>query len=748
VVTWARFVIRFRVFILVIIAGITGLLGYAMRDLTIDPDVIGYFPSDDPAVELFNRIGDEYGGTSMAIIALETDEIFRRQTIADIAALTDSLKTVPGVVSVTSLADVIDIRSTSEGLEIARLINTDNLPADSVELAQLRTYALSKDLVRGRILSEDHTTTALIVRLSQGIDETGVARELRTMVDRQGYSYSFYFGGFPFQMLQISEVIIEDLRTLIPISVMVVMLCLLLGLRGLWGVLLPLLTVLGATVWTLGLMAFLKVPLTILSDVVPVILIAVGSAYGIHVVNRFLEMRSKTPESNDNPVHALSEIGVSVFLAGFTTLIGFLSFVFGSYLTLVRDFGIFTSIGIACALVLALSFVPAALSLNPVLKKIRSPHKSAPRSASPYWNRMAHFVLKNQSAIIFGGILVAVVAAMGIPRIEREAAILDYFKPGTGIRRAERILKEKFGGSIPLQIVVKGDVREPATLRAMERTADFLDSLPGVGNTQSVADLIKEMHEAIGKTYTIPESRAKIVNLWFLLDGESIMEQLVKSDYSEGVIQATVSDMTTKRVRRLVTTINTYVDSTRCPDCSLQQTGLHVIYRNLDESIVTTLYSSLSIAVVLVFLALLLLLRSFSRALIGLIPIVFTLVVIFGVMGWVGLPLDIVTVLIGSVSIGIGIDYSIHFIHRLRHELSGNVSSHEALARTLRTTGKAIIVNMVTVALGFLVLVFADLIPLQQFGILVAITMVGSGIGALSLLPAAMISPNDHPKRR
>lgn len=740
-VTWARFVIRFRVFILVIIAGITGLLGYAMKDLTIDPDVIGYFPSDDPAVELFNRIGDEYGGTSLAIIALETDEIFRRKTIADIAALTDSLKTVPGVASVTSLADVIDIQSTSEGLEIARLINTDDLPADSAELSQLRAYALSKDLIRGRILSEDHTTTALVVRLSQGVDETSVARELRTMVGNQEYSYSFYFGGFPFQMLQISEVIIEDLRTLIPISVMVVMLCLLLGLRSFRGVLLPMLTVLGATVWTLGLMAILNVPLTILSDVVPVILIAVGSAYGIHVVNRFLEIRNTSPESNDNPVRALSEIGVSVLLAGLTTLIGFLSFIFGSYLILVRDFGIFTSIGIACALVLALSFVPAALSLNPVLKRIRSPHESRPLSASRFWNPMAHFVLKRRRAILVVGILATVVAAIGIPRIEREAAILDYFKPGTGIRRSERILKEKFGGSIPLQIVVKGDVREPATLKAMERTADFLDSLPGVGNTQSVADLIKEMHEAIGETYSIPESRAKIVNLWFLLEGESIMEQLVNSDYSEGIVQATVSDMTTKRVRHLVTTIDTYVDSARCPDCSLQQTGLHVIYRNLDESIVTTLYSSLSIAVVLVFLALLLLLRSFSRALIGLIPIVFTLVVIFGVMGWVGLPLDIVTVLIGSVSIGIGIDYSIHFIHRLRHELSGNVSSHEALARTLRTTGKAIIVNMVTVALGFLVLVFADLIPLQQFGVLVAITMFGSGIGALSLLPAAMIPP-------
>ncbi len=737
-VAWARFVVRFRVVLLLIIAAVTGFFAYAMKDLTIDPDVIGYFPGDDPAVERFNRIGDEYGGTSLAIIVLETDEIFRRETIADIAALTDSLKTVRGVASVTSLADVIDIQATPEGLEIARLIDPGDLPTDSAQLADLRAYALSQDLIRGRILSEDHTTTALIVRLSHGIDETGVARELRATVRKAEYPYAFYFGGFPFQMLQISEIILEDLKTLVPISIVVVVFCLFLGLRTFQGVLLPLLTVLGATIWTLGLMALLGIPLTILSDVIPVILIAVGSAYGIHVVNRFLERKDGLPASADDSVRALSEIGTSVLLAGFTTLIGFLSFIFGSYLILVREFGVFTSVGIGCALVLSLSLVPAVLSLGPVRKRVGSPGKTRP--SSKHWNRASRLVLKNRGVILIGGIMLAIVAAAGIPRIEREAAILDYFKPGTGIRKAERILKEKFGGSIPLQIVVSGDVQEPATLETMEQTARFLDSLPGVSNAQSVADLIKEMHEAIGESRTIPDSRAKIVNLWFLLEGESIMEQLVKSDYSEGVVQATVSDVTTKRVRDLVQTINTYIDTTNCPDCTLQQTGLHVIYRNLDESIVTTLYSSLSIAVVLVFLALLALLRSFTRALMGLIPIVFTLVMIFGVMGWAGLPLDIVTVLIGSVSIGIGIDYSIHFIHRLRHEVSRNIPPHQALTTTFQTTGKAIFVNMVTVALGFLVLVFADLIPLQQFGVLVAITMVGSGFGALSLLPAAMIS--------
>jgi hypothetical protein len=704
--------------------------------------VVSYFPPDDPAVRLFREVGNEYGATLLAIVALQSDEIFTHRTLQHVAALTDTFKTIEGVRSVTSLTDVIDIRQGELGVEITRLIDPYDLPETSQELQEAKQYTLSKEMIRGRILSADSKTTLIVARLAADADEVETARRLRQAVETRNLPEKTFFAGFPFQMLQISEMVVKDLKTLVPISAIVVVLALLLSFRSLPGVLMPLITVLVGSVWILGLMAVLGVPLTIVSNVIPVILIAVGSAYGIHVVNRYLESDDLPDSADQHAIAALETIGPAVLLAGLTTVIGFLSFIFGSYLLIIRDFGIFSSMGIFFVLIVSLSLIPALLRMwSPRRKK--SSHTADTRAdvdlPNPILSRLSEFVCRQRTMVLLGGLILAVIAAMGIPRITRKAEILDYFREGTPIRNAERILSSEFGGSIPLQILVDGDMQEPEVLAAMKRTALFLDSLPGVHNVQSVADLIEEMNDVLGDGKEIPDSRAKVVNLWFLLEGESIMEQLVQNDYQQGIIRATITDVNTQRVRYLVDRVNEYLHTQQSDSYRMKQTGLHLIYRNLDKSIITTLYQSLAIALVLIYGCMLFLLRSPLTAVRGMIPIVFTLLVVFGVMGWLGLPLDIVTVLIGSVSIGIGIDYSIHFAGRYRSEMK-RMKAEKALSRTMTTTGKAIAINMITVASGFLVLVFAELVPLQQFGALVALTMLSSAIGALTLLPAALFS--------
>ncbi len=721
---------------------LTAVAGWSLKDLRINPDVVSYFPANDPAVELFRQVGEEYGGTLLAIAALRTDEIFTERTLRHIAALTDTFRTIEGVRSVTSLTNILDIRESDLGVEITKLIDQYNLPDTPEELLAIKQYALGKDMIRGRILSKDSRTTLIVARLAQDADEVKTAARLRAAVRTRELPEQTWFAGFPFQMLQISEMVVRDLQTLVPISALVVIAALFVSFRTLHGVLMPLITVLIGSVWTLGLMAALGAPVTIVSNVIPVILIAVGSAYGIHVVNRYREWRDFPDSPDEHAAETLREIGPAVLLAGFTTIIGFLSFIFGSYLLIIRDFGLFSSLGIGLVCIIALTLIPALLRLwSPGQSHVGSGDAAdAVHDSHRILDRIAVFACTRRCTVLLTGLALCALAATGIPRITRKAAILDYFSAGTPIRQAERILSNEFGGSIPLQILVHGDVQEPAVLKAMERTATFLDSLPGVHNVQSVADLIEEMNEVMGDGKSIPDSRAKVVNLWFLLEGESVMEQLVNDDYRQGVIRATITDVHTQRTRYLVRTIEEYLQKHNTRGCTMEQTGLHLIYRNLDQSIVRTLYQSLIIAFLLIFGCMLFLLRSPATALRGMISIGFTLLIVFGVMGWVGLPLDIVTVLIGSVSIGIGIDYSIHFAGRYRTELQSR-DNRGALRKTMATTGRAIAVNMFTVAAGFLVLCFAELIPLRQFGALVALTMVASATGALTLLPAALAAP-------
>lgn len=734
-------VIKHRKIVIFVNVLITLILGYSLTGLKINPDITSYLPKNDPTVKLFDYIGEEYGGNFLIMIALETDDVFNRGTIERINYLTLQFKLVEGVNYVTSLTNVLDIKQVEEGIEIGRLVDEYDLPKTHEELQQLKTYTLSKDLYRGRLISEDAKVTLIICRLNDDVDKIKTAHELKEIVKEANLKEKVYYSGMPFQMMEISEIILNDLKFLIPLIGLLIIISLLLAFHTLRGVVLPILSVSMSTIWTLGIMSILQIPLTVISDIIPVILIAVGSAYSIHVISRFDEDLMTSGDRLKQSKKALAEVGVPVLLAAVTTIAGFMAFVFGSYLSMIREFGIFSSLGILFSLIISVTFIPTMLSILPIKNKKRSPDEitGGKTSFTRLMDKIGAFVLKNEKLIIAGGIIIICISIFGIPKIQRRVDMLDYFKPGTSIRLTEEMMQSKFGGSIPIQILVKADIQDPVVLKQMQEMQEFLESQGDVHKPQSVVDLIEEMNDVMGEGKVIPDSKYKVSNLWFLLEGEEIMSQLVNSDKTEAVIQATIGNVNTGMIRELVENVDNYIEKIDTSIIIFTQTGMPSIYQRLDDSIMRSQIQSLFIAIILVLICLFFLLRSFVGGLIGLVPIGFTLLVIFGFMGFTGIPLDIATVLVGSISIGIGIDYSIHFVNRFKKEFQKDKTELEALDKTLETTGKAILINVITVTMGFLVLILAALIPLRRFGILIAITMIGSGFGAITLLPAIIL---------
>jgi predicted RND superfamily exporter protein len=732
-------IIKYRKAVIFITILITLVLGYFIKDLKINADILSYLPESDPAAKLFDYMGEEYGGNLLAMVVLETDDIFNKETIKRINHLTQEFKKLEGVSYVTSLTNVLDISKDEEGtLQISRLIDEYNLPKTSQDIQKLKIYSLSKDMYRGRLVSDDAKATLIICRLREGVDKMKTAGQLKEIVLKSGVKEKVYYGGTAFQMIDISEIIQNDLKFLVPLVLILICISLFLTFRSLRGVILPVLSVSISAIWTLGVMSVLKIPLTVISDIILVILIAVGSAYSIHVISKFDEDvadKNKQRQSED----ALSEIGTPVLLAAVTTMAGFLSFVFGSYLIMIREFGIFSSLGILFTLIVSVTFVPSVLSLLPVKCDALSDDPEKKDVFTRFADMVGEWVLRNGKYIFIGGVIVVVISIIGIPKIQRKVDILDYFKRGTPIRMTEEMMGKKFGGSIPIQILVKGDIQDPVILKEMKRFENFLEFQANVNNPQSVADLIEEMSDVMDEGKEIPGSKAKVGNLWFLLEGEEIMSQLVNPDKTEAIIQATIGDMNTERMRSLVEAIDRYIEEVDESNVTFAQTGMPPIYQKLDDSIVSSQIQSLIISIGLVFICLLFLMRSFYGGLIGLAPIGFSLLIVFGFMGFSGIPLDIATVLLGGISIGIGIDYSIHFISRFRKEFKKAKTKLGALDKTLETTGKAILINVITVSIGFLALVLGHLVPLQRFGVLVAVIMVGSGVGAITLLPAIIL---------
>jgi len=726
--------------VILVMIVITIVLGYFIRFMKINPDLTSYLPRQDPVVKLFDKIGIEYGGNLLALVALEADDIFDARAISDINDLTTAFKTIDGVSYVMSITNVLDIKAGEDGIEIGRLIDQYNLPTSEQELSDLKQYAMSKDMYRGRLLSEDGKAALIICRLRQDADEIGIARQIKRIVAQNDIDAKTYFAGVPSMMHEISNMIINDLMILLPLVALLIVIILFVSFRSLHGVTLPVIAVGMSTVWTLGLMSMLNVAVSIVSDIIPVILFAVGSAYSIHVISRLGEGPREPIDPRarfQQHAQSLSRVILPVTLAAFTTMVGFVSFVFGSYLTTIREFGIFATCGVLFAYIISVTFVPAVVSLMDTTERSRKRSAGMPHAI---FRKFSQGLQKYARIAIAVSVVFIVMAVLGIPRIQRKVDILDYFKPGTEIRLAENFIKEKFGGSMPIQIIVNGDITDPEVLGAMKDVQEFLESYEDIEHAHSVADLIEEMSFIIGEGHEIPETRDKVSNLWFLLEGEDIMAQLANTARSEAIIQATLSSsLQTDRVKVIVNSINEYLKNKSTDEYTFTQTGMPSIHYRLDESIKRSQIQSIIIAGVAIFIIILLLLRSFYGGLIGLIPIAFSLLGIFGFMGIVRIPLDIATVLVGSVSIGIGIDYSIHFLNRYKTEYERLRNVRAAVDMTLQTTGKAIVINVSAVTLGFLALLLANLIPLQRFGILIAITMLASGYGALVIVPSIIV---------
>ena len=738
----AEGIVKLKWLIIIAVVVLTAFLGYQLKDIKINADIISSLPDDDPVALLYKNIGKEFGGNDLGMIVLETDDIFEKEVLEHVKQITDTLKYTNGISTVTSLTDVIDIKGSEWGIEIGKLVDEYDMPDTQQELDSLRDRVFSKEMYKGSIVSEDGTSTLIMFTMLDDIDKQQLAYEIKEKIIGFNLPEKIYFGGLPMMMNDVSDLIMSDIVRLIPIVFFLIAIILLISFRTKRGVILPLLTAGLSVIWTLGVMVVFGYEITMISNLIPVILLAVGSAYTIHVLNRINQCTEKDRKKALKT--ALAYIITPVILAAVTTAIGFMSFVFGAYLTMIRDFGIFTALGVFFALILSVFFVPALISAFSMYKSKARLEKNGKEDKSFLSNNIL-LPLKNilsvhPKYILITWSILLLLTFSGVFMIQRSVNMTDYFKKGNPTRVTEDIMQEKFGGSLPVYVVFKGDIQSPEVLTMMRNTQEYMETIPGLDKTQSIADLIEEMNDVMGEGKRIPDDKAKIEQLWFLLDGQDIMEQLVTPELDKAIIQSKFASADSKLMEDFEVAMETFVMENSKDECIIEVTGMPAVYTRLDSSLIDSQISSLLIAIIMVLIIVGLLLRSAAKGVYATVPIIATIIILFGFMGLTGIPLDIATVLVASIALGIGIDYSIHIITHFNHSIKGNGGDiNKALEETIMVSGKAIIINVVSVAAGFLVLLFSELVPLQNFGLLVALSMIGSGLAALTLLPVILI---------
>ena len=718
----------------------TLFFGNEIRSLKIDADILRSLPDEDPDARLLKKIGENFGGNNMGVIILETNNIYQTSVLEHIQLLTDTLANIDGITTVSSLTNIINIKGGDYGIEIGKLVDEYEMPESPKDFQILRNNILNNEMYKGSIVSEDETSTLIIFNLDNNSDVNAIAKNVIRKTEELNLPEKLYYIGSPMLLTYISDLMRDDLTNLLPLAFLVIAFILFLSFRSISGVLLPLLIAIIAIVWSLGSMAFLDIKMSMISNNIPIILLAIGSAYTIHVINRI----NKVSQSKETDViaRALAFVLIPLILAALTTIIGFVSFIFGAYLNMIVDFGIFTALGTLFASLLSIFFVPAILEVVNYKRKKNIKQKEHSFLTNYFLKPINALLIKRPKTILIFWMVLIAISIVGMSSIKRSVDIQEYFKKNNPTRLAENIMIEKFGGTKPIFVHFKGNMQSPKVLKTMIQTSEYMEKSPDVYTSMSIAKLIAEINLNITNTRGIPNKSEQIEQLWFLLEGNEVLNRFVNEDLTEGIIISKFKSPDNESKKEFAKYMRAFIATNSSEDCEIEITGMPFVDITMDQSLINSQIGSILIAILFVIILVGIILRSWISGLYASIPIIATIMLLFGFMGLTGISLNIATVLVASVALGIGIDYSIHIISHFNESYKKSQDLYASIQESILISGNAIIINVISVSAGFLILVFSEMVPLQYFGLLIALSMVSSCLGALTLLPSILILMN------
>ena len=844
-----------------IILAITVFFCLQIPRAQLDNNNIRFLPDKNPAKKISEYIDDAFGGQIMILVGLERPyrTVFEKDFLERIRIFSDAAENIDYVKSVNSIMSTQYITGDSDSIVVSDLV-PENFSGSSEDIAGLRQRIASWDLFEGSLVSGDSSATQIIITLDALTAEftkpevTASIREIRKIAEGVfSGEAEIYFTGQPILNTTINESIIADNLLLIPLVVIAVLGMLFFSFRRFSYTALPLVTVIIAVVWTVGMAALFGIKLSIITALLPVILVAVGSAYGIHIVTHYSEEtqeRVLTIDEHRNLVIGLvKKLIKPVFLAALTTLAGFISFCFTPIVPM-QEFGFCASFGVIASFTVAVLFIPAVF----LIRGPRPPKEN--RNRNPENNRFSNTaagiflgIAQKKTMVLVLAVLAIAVSVYGLSRVVVDNAVVEFFRNETDMSRSDRFIRTYFGGSKDLTLVVQADTTEellhPGVLQAVDglcaylgerenmvgkvvgftdiikrinqvfnvgqspdglepagsfdygvgtgpeedlwlgfgdfgidddsdeftgtakqescfdlsqySAADFLgflDSAAGTSNQLSGNDLVRELKRRVNydgfSYYEIPsdpgrygketqeELQRLIANYLVLLAGDD------DSGYSNDPLEPTaiktmIQLRTTgsKDSKPIINMVKDYL-AVNLPKNARVILGGGIIYEiAVTDLIFNSQLISIFVSILMVFLIVAFSNKSFIAGVIGAVPLTLAILGNFAVMGFLGIKLNLGTALISSLAVGIGIDYTIHFIEFFKNEYQSGRA--DFLKQTFIGCGKAIIINALSVGAGFGVLAFSQFKIIAELGLLIALSMVITAFVSLTVIPALLM---------
>lgn len=763
--TLAELVIRFRVAVLVATAVVTMALVVQMRSLSVIIDPNNLLPPSHPLVIATNRVEQVFGSKYVVVIGLTAREgdALQPAVLDKVRRLTLGLAEVPGAVkeNILSLSArrAKNIVGTGDGLEVKPLLA--DTPQTPSEVEALKRAILANPVYLNTVVSPDWTTAAVIAEFRDPPQGFGsIMARVHPLVDaeRDG-SVEIAISGLPV-FLSKTESLSQRMAFLFPLAVLIIGIIHYEAFRTLQAAALPLVTALLAVLWALGIMGFSGVPMDVFNATTPILILAVAAGHAVQILKRYYEEYHRLRETTDlEPraasraavVESIGRVGPVMLAAGSAAIVGFLSLVVFE-ISAVRTFGVFTAFGLLSALILELTFIPALRSMLP------PPGASERRRERQHtvWDRMAQafatFVLQRRWAVLGVGAAVVLLASWGASQVQVRQQVKREFSQGLDFVRDDQTLNARLGGTNAIYLLVEaqrpGAVKEAKVLQAMERTQRLLEQEPDVGKTLSLADFVKRMHQAMNGDdlafSRVPDSDALTAQYLFLysVSGEpGDLDSYVDYDYTSATIRVLTKSSDSVSFASLLQRRMPAIAELFGPDIRVSVGGSVAQEAALAEVMVRSKLLNMAQIGGIILLIAALVLRSIVAGVLVIVPLALTVLVNFGLMGLTGIPLNIANALTSAMVVGIGADYAIYFIFRLREELAKTPDEAAAVRATLATAGKATLFVAAAVAGGYGVLALSVGFYLHIWmAILIGTAMVTSSVAALTVLPALILA--------
>lgn len=744
-----NFLIKKSVLALALLLLLIGALLYQIPHFSLDASSDSLALEGDDNLALFEKTQETFQTpNSSLVISYTTEEgVLDSKQIEYLRSLRDDLLALERVSSVTSILDVPLFQSPPLSLMelTGGAITIDNGKA---EMSFIADEFSNGPLYANNLVSLDGKTSALLISLKEvdkSIEDVNKAladavQSIRTTMKSYRNNAQLYLGGVPMIRNDIITYIASDL-VLFSLAVVLVMATMLaLIFRGIRWVLLPIgISVTAALIMT-GVLGVLGWKVTVISSNFFSLLLVMTLSVTIHLVVRFKELAQQTPEADVKALTLLTlqQMSKPCLFTTLTTIAAFASLMISDVRPVI-DFGWMMAIGVTIALTLSFLTFPTLMSLLP------KPKIAKHSTEFTFTNTLANFTHQYGNQLIIALILIVTIALIGVSKLSVENRFIDYFKKSTEIHQGLSLIDQQLGGTMSLEIVfddMASDYWVDDVLREdVHKIHQYLDDLDATGKVLSIDTLMQILTQA----------NAGMPPTGFLLMlaknqmPDFAREQVLDPYLSESENQLRVvarireTDDSLKR-NELINEVRAHLvnEFSLAPD-SFRMTGVFVLYNNLLQSLFESQIKTIALVFAMIFAMFLFIFRSVSLSILALIPNTLPSLLILGIMGLANIPLDLMTITIAAIAIGIGVDNAIHYIHRFRTEFRVDQDYLATMYRSHASIGLAMFYTSITVTIGFLVLALSNFIPSIYFGIFTAIAMLSAVLANLTLLPKLLL---------